>query len=96
MNQASPDDARDYEERPMQCVTTLRAAAQNGRLGAVRLLIKHKDIDLDMPGKTCEEFGFESPLQVARRYGHDAIVKVLLDAGAKDDDAGEEDHQEEG
>ena len=34
-----------------------------------------------------EARGFESPLQNARFNGHDAIVEVLLAAGAKDDEA---------
>ena len=67
-----------------QRVTPLRAAAQNGRLDVVRVLVQHKGIDLEKPGNSQAAFGFESPLQVARRFGHDAIVEALLDAGAED------------
>ena len=31
-----------------------------------------------------------TPLQMARRFGHDAVVEVLLAAGAKDDEAADE------
>ena len=37
-----------------------------------------KDIDLEKPGKGNMAFGFESPLQIARRFGHDAVAEVLL------------------
>ena len=71
----------------MQSFTPLRMAAQQGRLDVVRVLVEQDEIDLDKPGKGSKTFGFESPLQVARRYEYEAIVKVLLAAGAKGDAA---------
>ena len=49
------------------------------------MLVEQDGIDLDKPGNSCAAVGFESPLQIAREFGHDAIVEVLLDAGAEDD-----------
>ena len=86
VNQATHDDATSSTGGPFQRVTPLRIAAQQGHLGVVRVLVKHKGIDLDKPGKTSDARGFESPLQVARRRGHHEIVRVLLAAGAKDAD----------
>ena len=64
-----------------------RVAAQFGHIGVVQELVKRKDIDLEKPGKSHPARGFQSPLQVARELGHEAVAKVLLAAGAKDDEA---------
>ena len=50
------------------------------------MLVEQDGIDLNKPGNSNPDVGFESPLQIARRGGFDAIVEVLLAAGAKDDD----------
>ena len=95
VNQATHDDATGMANNngtigpagPMQSVTPLRIAAQIGNLDVVRVLVEQDGIDLKKPGSTCMEgTGFESPLQIARRNEHDAVVEVLLAAGAKDDD----------
>ena len=70
----------------MQSITPLRMAAQVGHLEVVRVLVEQDGIDLDKPGNASIHHGVESPLQVARRKGYDAIVEVLLAAGAKDDE----------
>ena len=95
VNQATRDDATSnynvddqwIAAAPFASVTPLRMAAQHGHLEVVRVLVEQDGIDLDKPGKGSEALGFESPLQIARRHGHDAIAEVLLAAGAKDDDA---------
>ena len=84
VNQATHDDATGACGGPFQSVTPLRIAAQHGRLGVVRVLVEQDGIDLDKPGNT--DADFESPLQIARRSGYDAVAEVLLAAGAKDDD----------
>ena len=97
VNQATHDDATSRINDdgtitavpgPLQSVTPLRIAAQQGRLDVVRVLVEQDGIDLDKPGNTDSDpkVGFESPLQIARRNGHDAVVEVLLAAGAVDDD----------
>ena len=93
VNQSSHDDATGATGRAFQSVTPLRMAAQKGHLEVVRVLVEENGIDLDKPGNSNPVFGFESPLQIARRSGYDAVVAVLLAAGAKDDEraaAGEE------
>ena len=93
VNQATHDDATSNSSMndrwtppgPFASVTPLRIAAQHGQLEVVRVLVEQDGIDLDKPGKTNEKFGFESPLQVAREGEYEAIVEVLLDAGAEDD-----------
>ena len=70
-----------------------------GRLEVVRVLVEQDGIDLDKAGHTDddhEDYGFQSPLQIARRAGYDAIVEVLLAAGAKDDDAAVDDDDDSG
>ena len=87
VNQATHTNATNRIGGALQSVTPLRIAAQYGRLDVVRVLVEQDGIDLDKPGNTQKGFGFESPLQIARRNEHDAVVEVLLAAGAKDDAA---------
>ena len=96
INQATRDDATSNSidgqwvagpAGPFAGVTPLRMAAQKGQLEVVRVLVEQDGIDLDKPGNSSKKRGFESPLQMARRKGYDAIVEVLLAAGAKDDAA---------
>ncbi len=70
----------------MERVTPLRVAAQRGRLDIVRVLVKHKGINLDKAGQTNAEVGFESPVHIARRFGFHEVVRALLAAGAQDED----------
>ena len=101
MNHATHDDATSSSGKKSggayERVTPLRIAAQHAHLDVVRVLVKHKGIDLDKPGKTNEEDGFMSPLQVARHCGYDEIVEVIEDAlqASLDAHVSEEDHPED-
>ena len=67
-------------------------AAQTGNLALTKALIDHCREDLDVPAPVRPEHGYlprnyylvggESPLWLAAAYGHDAVVELLLLAGA--------------
>lgn len=66
----------DLEERDMGGLTPLAAAALNGKLGAVEILIREK---LNIEAK---DLAGDTPLALAASQGHVEIVKALVSKGA--------------
>jgi ankyrin repeat protein len=82
-------DVNKAEAQPFASSTPLMAAAQNGNLAAVKLLLaKGAKVNAVSPQQTLKVnsrpavFGGFTPLLMAATYGPPDIVKALLDAGA--------------
>lgn len=61
----------------------LHLAAYYGHTESVRVLLKHKDININAKGvKYSDGIDESTPVYIAAAMGHTEIVKLLLDAGA--------------
>lgn len=70
-----------------RCGSPLDLAAELNQIEAAKILLQHKDIDINLSHPKSWIYKEETALQTARRMGHGSLVDLLLAHGARDDDA---------
>lgn len=82
---AGADPNAEHSDRKPLILSTLGLACRMGNYNAVKLLLQHNaDVNPERvaDAELFDKFKGSTPLQVAAKYGHLDIVKLLVDSGA--------------